>query len=320
MGLEELCSSSRVVIVAGKGGVGKTTVAASLALAAAAVGRTALLVEVEGRPDLAAVFGRDSLSEGELAPGVWGTALVPDLALLEYLEARGLGRISRRLVSSGALEVLATAVPGAKDILLLGKIKALQNLRSADVIIVDAPATGHAVSFLVSPRGLLDAIRVGPIRSQATDVIGMLSDPGRCMVLLVTAPEETPVSEAIEAASALRSRAGVTVGPVVVNGLYPELPASIAAPLMASEVVAEAEAAGHAVPVDLASHLAAAAAFRQRRRELQDRQLTRLSETLALPQVPLPYLFRAELRLPDLQHLAAGLISGLERVAVPGPA
>ncbi|MGH9021986.1 MAG: ArsA family ATPase [Acidimicrobiia bacterium] len=320
MGIEELCSSSRVVIVAGKGGVGKTTVAASLALAAAAVGRTALLVEVEGRPDLAAVFGKDSLSGEELAPGVWGSALHPDLALLEYLETRGLGRISKRLVSSGALEVLATAVPGAKDILLLGKIKALQNLRSADVIIVDAPATGHAVSFLVSPRGLLDAIRVGPIRAQATDVIEMLSDPLRCVVLLVTAPEETPVSEAIEAASALESRAGVTVSSVVVNGLYPELPPTVEPPFTVEQVIADARQAGHPVTEDLAAQMAGADAFRRRRRELQDAQLVRLTEELDLPQVPLPYLFRAQLGVEDLKSLASGLISGLERVAVPRPA
>ena len=87
-------------------------------------------------------------------------------------------RISKRLIASGALEVVATAVPGMKDILVLGKVKSLDESRAADLLIVDAPAAGHAISFLLSPRGLLDAVRVGPISKQAADVVALLSDPG----------------------------------------------------------------------------------------------------------------------------------------------
>ena len=116
-----------------------------------------------------------------------------------------------------------------KDILVLGKVKSLDESRAADLIIVDAPAAGHAISFLLSPRGLLDAVRVGPISKQASDVVALLSDPARCQVMLVTLPEETPVSEAIETAFAIEDRAGVALGPVVVNQCFEPLPVGVTA-------------------------------------------------------------------------------------------
>ncbi len=133
------------MIVAGKGGVGKTTVTATLATAAADAGLSVLIVEVEGKSGLAACFGRPPLGyeETELAPSVRGRTLTPDEALLDYLENHGLRRISKRLVRSGALEVVSTAVPGMKDILVLGKVKALELERAADLILIDAPAASQ---------------------------------------------------------------------------------------------------------------------------------------------------------------------------------
>src|SRR5262249_56701071 len=110
-------------------------------------------------------------------PGVRGRTLTPDEALVEYLEDHGMRRIGRRLASSGALEVVATAVPGMKDILVLGKVKQLEQHRAADLLLIDAPAAGHAVSFLLSARGLPDAVRVRPIRKPAADRVGVLSGP-----------------------------------------------------------------------------------------------------------------------------------------------
>ena len=149
--------------------------------------------------------------------------------MLEYLDDHGLRRLSKRLVSSGTLDVVATAVPGIKDILVLGKVKQLEAMSAAgaagtpDFIVVDAPAAGHAVTFLASAYGLLDAAAVGPIRTQALDVIGLLGDPARCQVMLVTLPEETPVNEAAETAFHLEDRAGVQLAPIVVNCLWPHL-------------------------------------------------------------------------------------------------
>src|SRR5690348_16323019 len=226
MEVAEFCSTSRVVIVAGKGGVGKTTVTAALAVTAARAGRSVLIVEVEGKSGLPAMFGATALGydEIDLGPGIRARFLTPDAALVDYLVSHGLKRISKRLAASGALDVVATAVPGMKDILVLGKVKSLEDVRAADLILVDAPAAGHAVTFLLSARGLLDAVRVGPIRKQAQDVVSLLSDPARCQIVLVTIPEETPVNELIDTAFAIEDRAGVALGPVVVNGCFDELP------------------------------------------------------------------------------------------------
>src|SRR3954451_20618440 len=233
MELRRFCSQSRVVIVAGKGGVGKTTVPATLAVAATRAGMTVLIAEVEGKSGLAASFGAPALTydDAELAAGVRARTLSPDAALVDYLETHGMKRISKRLAHSGALDVVATAVPGMKDILVLGKVKSLEQERAADLIIVDAPAAGHAITFLLSARGLLDAVRVGPVRKQASDVAELLGDPARCQVILVTLPEETPVNELVDTAFAVEDRAGVALGPIVVNSCLdaaPEL-ASLAA-------------------------------------------------------------------------------------------
>ena len=297
------CSQSRLVIVAGKGGVGKTTVSATLAVMAAKAGLDTLIIEVEGKTGLGATFGRGELGydEIELAERVRARTITPDQALLEYLEDHGMRRLSKRLSSSGILDVVATAAPGIKDILVLGKVKQLERAGDADLIVLDAPAAGHAVTFLTSARGLLDAVRVGPIRTQAEEVLELLTDPARCQVLLVTLPEETPVNEAAETATKLRERVGVHLGPVVVNGLYPSVPAvDSAAELVEGLPAAEAEG------------LLGAATFRRSRRDLQEEQLERLAEVLDLPQLRLPFLFSPELRPGDIDTLASALTDAVD--------
>src|SRR3954447_13923932 len=155
MEVAEFCSTSRVVIVAGKGGVGKTTVTSALAITAARAGLSVLIVEVEGKSGLASMFNVAALGydEMDLDTGVRARFLTPDAALIDYLVTHGMKRISKRLAASGALEVVATAVPGMKDILVLGKVKQIEEARTADLVIVDAPAAGHAITFLLAARG-----------------------------------------------------------------------------------------------------------------------------------------------------------------------
>jgi anion-transporting ArsA/GET3 family ATPase len=286
MELAQFCASSRVVIVAGKGGVGKTTVAATLATAAARTGASVLVVEVEGKSGLASCFGVPSLTyaDTEVRPGLAVRTLSPDDALLEYLAQRGLQRISRRLVSSGTLDIVATAVPGMRDILLLGKVKQLEQSRAADLIVVDAPAAGHAITFLTSPRGLQDAVSMGPVRAQADDVVAMLTDASRCQVLLVTLPEETPVNEAVETAFALEDRVGIALGPMVVNGTLP------ARWCGDSEAMTDAAFAGVGLSVDDARALDDACGFVGARRAIEEQQIRRLAHRLPLPQIRLPYV------------------------------
>jgi len=321
------CTQARLVIVAGKGGVGKTTVSAALSRMAAKAGLASLIVEVEGKSGLGSTFGRpEALTYHEvvLAPGggpdgaadVRARTLTPDDALVEYLEDHGMRRISRRLAASGALDVVATAAPGIKDILVLGKVKQLERLSAGgapgtpDVLVLDAPAAGHAVTFLMSARGLLDAVTVGPIRAQASDVLELLSDPARCQVMLVTLPEETPVNEAVETAFKLEDRAGIKLAPVVVNAMYPPLEGLEADP------AAAAEAAGvRLTPAEL-DGLRRAADFRRHRTALQSEQVKRLAEALPLPQLHLPFLFTTEIGPTEVDALAGALAS---EVAGLGP-
>lgn len=308
-------TASRLLIVAGKGGVGKTTVSATVALAAARAGLSSLIIEVEGKSGLSSMYGVPAFSydEVELASAVpdAGTAsirartLTPDEALVEYLEGSDMGRISKRLMTSGALDMVSTAIPGIRDILVLGKIKQMERARLADLLILDAPAAGHAITFLQSASGLADAVPIGPINSQAKEVLELLGDPERCQVMLVTLPEETPVNELVETAYQLEDRVGISLGPVVVNGLYPPLPGLDVAPSAA------AEAAGASLRPGEAEALEAAASFRRERMELQAEQIGRLAEALPLAQLSLPYLFDAELGPDQLDTLATQMLDGI---------
>jgi anion-transporting ArsA/GET3 family ATPase len=317
------CRQTRLVIVAGKGGVGKTTVSAAMALMASRLGLSSLIVEVEGKSSLAATFGISEplsyeeqvlvpASEAEGTGEIRARTLTPDRALIEYLEDHGMGRMSRRLVRSGALDVVSTGAPGIKDILVLGKVKQLESMAAADLIILDTPAAGHAVTFLMSARGLLDAVSVGPIQTQAADVLELLTDKARCQVILVTLPEETPVNELVETAFALEERVGADIGPVVVNGVYPALEGLEIDPEEA------ARQAGVELSAEEADALRRAARFRVRRGALQHEQVARLSESLPLPQLRLPAVFAADLGPAEIDTLADALLAEVGALEVAG--
>jgi len=308
--LLEFFAASRLLVVAGKGGVGKTTVTAALAFTAARAGLRVLVVEVEGKSGLAGLLGgRGELGYDErmfvsaAGPGGAGSVrartITPAHALADYFEDHGMRRLSNRLGRTGVLDIVATAAPGIDDILVLGKVKQLQKLEVADLILLDAPAAGHAITFLQSASGLLDAVNVGPIHTQAQDVVEMLSDPARTQVVLVTLPEETPVNELVDTAFALEDRVGVNLGPVVVNSLYPHLDGLDMDPIAAG-----------AEPED-AAVLRDAAAFRRDRVALQDEQLARLTDRLPLPQIHLPFLFTADLGPADVRRLGDDLAAGI---------
>src|SRR5579863_2946527 len=319
MDVATFCRKSRVLVVAGKGGVGKTTITAALARMAAHAGLSVLVVELEGKSGVPTAFGGsgtlsydESLLSGlqtvEGGGSVRARRITPDDALLEYLADHGMKRISKRLVSSGALDVVATAIPGIRDILVLGKVKSLERQPAADLILVDAPATGHAMTFLSSAQGLLDAARSGPVRTQATDVVELLADPDRCQVALVTLPEEMPVSEVVEAAYALEDRIGVSLGPVIVNACLPR------DPRLDEDPDEAARQAGVALTPEQVVALRRAAAFRADRFRLQEEQRARLAEALPLPQLQAPFLFSATIGPAELDHLAGALAEGVRRL------
>ena len=283
--------AARLVIVAGKGGVGKTTVTAVLAHAAAGAGLRVVAVELEGKPVL-----NDLLADTSVEVL---TITAPE-ALADYLDTHGLHRVSKRLATSGIIDVVATAAPGIDDIVVLGKLKQLERSDDYDLIVVDGPAAGHAITFLLAARGLLDTVRGGPIHTQAQDVLEMFQDPTRCQVLLVTLPETTPINELIETAYSVEERVGVQLGPVIVNGV------DLGEPITVVD--------SDNIPFTVDPDLLAAANYRNHRRQCQRDELNRLSTDLALAQIVLPQLAVAGLTPADISVLAQSLLQQIAQL------
>jgi arsenite/tail-anchored protein-transporting ATPase len=291
-------TAARVVVVAGKGGVGKTTVTAVIARAASDAGRRVLVVELDGKPALA-----------ELIPDIDVLAISAPEALDEYLRDHGFARIAKRLNRTGVIDVVGTAAPGIDDIVVLGKIKQLERSGDFDLIVVDGPAAGHAITFLMSAAGLADAVSSGPVRAQADDVLELLHDPERCQVVLVTLPETTPVNEVVETAFALEDQVGVQLGPVVVNGV------DVGDPLPDDDAVRGAVAE---LDASDAEGLIEAVAFRRSRRAMEAGEIARLRAELPIPEVTLPALRVAGLTSSDIEQLADALRSGTASETVVG--
>jgi anion-transporting ArsA/GET3 family ATPase len=282
-------TASRVVVVAGKGGVGKTTVTAVIARAASSAGQRVLVVELDGKPTLA-----------ELVPDLEVLAIAAPEALDEYLREHGFARVAARLNRTGVIDMVGTAAPGIDDIVVLGKIKQLERSGDYDLIVVDGPAAGHAITFLTSASGLAEAARSGPVRAQADDVLELLQDPQRCQVVLVALPETTPVNEMIETAFALEDRVGVRLGPVVVNGV------DLGVELPDDETMGKCLGS---IDPDTVTVLTEAAAFRRSRRFMEAQEIARLAEQLPLERIVLPARLVAGLGPGDIDALAT-LITG----------
>jgi anion-transporting ArsA/GET3 family ATPase len=229
----EIPAGLRLHVVTGKGGTGKTTVSAALALALATTGKKVLLVEVEGRQAIAQLFDVPALpyEEHRLAsvPGngsLWGLAIDPEEALLEYLDMfYGLKRSARGLKKMGAVDFVTTVAPGLRDVLLTGKVKEAVTRTNPDghltydAVVVDAPPSGRITRFLNATREVAKVAKVGPISRQSEGVIALLRGK-QTAVHIVTLLEEMPVQETVDAAAELTD-SGFRVGVVVVNRARP---------------------------------------------------------------------------------------------------
>src|SRR5437899_6875226 len=221
-------------VVTGKGGTGKTTVAAALALALAAGGRRTLLVEVEGRQGIAQLFGTDPLPYGErriaAAPDggeVRALAVDPEEALLEYLDMfYKLGMAGRALQKLGAIDFATTIAPGVRDVLLTGKVKEATTRADAghrvyDAVILDAPPTGRIGRFLNVTAETARLAKPGPIKTQSEGVAAILRSP-MTSVHVVTLLEEMPVQETADAVADLTALE-IAVGRIILNAVQPPL-------------------------------------------------------------------------------------------------
>jgi anion-transporting ArsA/GET3 family ATPase len=285
-------------VVTGKGGTGKTSVAAALALGLAAGGRRTLLVEVEGRQGIAQLFGTDPLPYEERhladAPGggeVRALAVDAEEALLEYLDMfYKLGAAGRALRKLGAIDFATTIAPGLRDVLLTGKVKEATTRtngqrRTYDAVVLDAPPTGRIGRFLNVTAETARLAKMGPIKTQSEGVSVLLRSP-MTAVHVVTLLEEMPVQETVDAITEL-TQLGFPVGRVIVNGARPPVPAGRA--LSQAELKRGLLAAGLPADRDTVAGLAGEARDQQVRRELEDSLRADLVE-LGLPLTELPLL------------------------------
>lgn len=269
----------QLVVVTGKGGVGKTTVAAALARLLAARGRRTLLLEIDPRESLHQLLGTEP-SGGKIIKASARLAVqnLQAQAVIEALvrEKVKVGALAKRIVSSPVFQHFTEGAPGLKEMSVLGYVLRTvegEYRHKADVVVLDAPATGHGASMLSAPLLLAEAVEGGQLGEMAQDLAGFIADPGRCGVVLTTLAEEMPVQELIELVTLLRERMGRPPELVVANALYPPFPADAPAPRRPD--------------------WAATLALWEQRRAVNQRELARLERIWKGPLVELP-LFPVE--------------------------
>ncbi|MBO3745837.1 AAA family ATPase [Streptosporangiaceae bacterium NEAU-GS5] len=288
----------RLHVVTGKGGTGKTTAAAALALALAAGGRKVLLVEVEGRQGIAQVFDVPPLPYGErkiaVAPGggdVYALAVDPEEAMLEYLEMfYGLRRMGKVLTRMGVVDFATTIAPGLRDVLVTGKTseavrRRADGRRVYDAVVLDAPPTGRIARFLNVTQEIAGLARVGPIKTHADLVRRVVASP-ETAVHFVALLEEMPVQETLDGVAELRA-AGLPIGGIFINMVRPAL--EELGQVDVSELVLGLKAAGVPDAPGLAESLAQEVSEHAHRVELEKRERETLA-TAGIPMYDLPLL------------------------------
>jgi anion-transporting ArsA/GET3 family ATPase len=300
--MEALLRDRRLLYVTGKGGVGKTTVAAALGVAAAQAGRRTIVCEVADQDRVSRAFRREGVvreTEVQLADNLWAITIDPQRALEEWLGKQVGGVGLRVLARSSAFQYFVAAAPGAKELITIAKVWELTQPsrwdarnRTYDLVVVDAPASGHGVAMLTTPRTFGEIARVGPVRRQAFKVRDLLADPDQTGYVAVALPEEMPVNETLELERRLPEAVGSSLEAIVVNGMWPERFSAAEAETLRS----------------LNGRPAIAAALTSyERARAQRSHLRRLRRETSAAVVTLPYLFDGELGLREYERLAREL-------------
>ena len=297
-------AQKRLVFVTGKGGVGKSTVAAALGIAAARRGLRTIVAELSGQARAAQAFGvaAPSGEEVRLAENLHALSVDMEQAMEEYLHERA-GRVGDLLAASRAFHAFAHATPGMRELLTIGKVwelaqdeRRVRGTQPYDLVIVDAPATGHALGALRTPATFAEIARVGPIAHQGRTIDATLRDPAQTAVVAVALPEEMPVTETLHLRRRLRDAIGQEPAAVVMNACLPER----LGPRQAKTVAEALEAT-----TDHVAHTALRAALSQHARaSAQREQLVRLTDGLTYAPLELPYLFVEKLDAGALGELA----------------
>ena len=216
----------KLLFVTGKGGVGKTTIAASLGLLAAEQGKRTLVCEVDAKGNLSDFYeaGPTAFEAREIQPDLWAMSMNTEESLKEYLRIQlkvpllaKIGPLAR------TFDFVANAAPGVKEILTIGKLTWEVRERHYDLVVVDSVATGHIVGQLTAPQAINELVQVGMVRNQTQWMLDILCDPAQTGVVIVSAPEEMPVTETIELTARLEAETDVDLAAIVVNRVLPEL-------------------------------------------------------------------------------------------------
>jgi anion-transporting ArsA/GET3 family ATPase len=302
----------KLLFVTGKGGVGKTTVASALALLASLRGQRVLICEVDAKGDVAGFYEAPptGFKEREILPGLFAMTMDTEASLREYLKLQlripVVGRIGPL---AKAFDFVATAAPGVREILTVGKLCYEVRERNYDLVVVDAPASGHIVGQLAAPQAINNLVKVGLIRSQTDWMLDILSDRRQTGLVAVCTPEEMPVNETIELAARVREETTVRLSAVVVNRVLPEL--------FGRQEQAVFDALGGPAPLrqldDLvggdAGSVLDAARLAVTMRRTRTTHLDRLRQGIdeSVPMLYLPYLFTRSHGLRTTRQVAASL-------------
>jgi anion-transporting ArsA/GET3 family ATPase len=295
----------RFLIVTGKGGVGKTTVAAAEALALASKGKRVLVAMCNAKERLSTMLGSDLVGEDVtlVTPDVWAVNMNPEKALEEYglmtLKSKALYSV---LFDNKYVRTFFKAIPGMSEWAMLGKAwwhtteKRADGSWRYDVVILDAPATGHGLDMLRVPQVIIDVVPSGLLRRDAELAFKMFQDPATCAVVLVTLPEEMPTTETIELARALTQELKMPIGKIVVNGVLP--------PLFSKEERQALESLDQQEPRSPAEAVVLAGRDRAIRERVQAASLARLSKELPVSPAFLPLLFEDAAQPAMIRELA----------------